>query len=121
MGPLTMGEGNVVHSYAVLGGDPQSLRYAGEPGTVEIGDKNVFREHVTVHRPPTRGGGTKIGSRNYLMATSHIAHDCVLGNGCVFANASVLAGHCVIADGVTMSGHSAMHQFCRVGRLAMIS
>jgi len=121
MGPLTMGEGNVVHSYAVLGGDPQSLRYAGEPGTVVIGDKNVFREHVTVHRPATRGGVTRIGSRNYLMATSHIAHDCVLGNGCVFANASVLAGHCVIADNVTMSGHSAMHQFCRVGRLAMIS
>jgi UDP-N-acetylglucosamine acyltransferase len=122
IGPLTLGEGNIVHSYAVLGDDPQHLKYAGEPtGAVEIGDRNVFREHVTVHRPATRGGVTRIGSRNYLMASSHVAHDCVMGNNCIFANASLLGGHCVLADNVVMSGHSALHQFCRVGRLAMIS
>lgn len=121
MGPLTMGEGNVVHSYAVLGDTPQHLKYTGEPSSVEIGGHNVFREHVTVHRSAVRGGATRIGNRNYLMGSSHIAHDCALGNNCIFANASVLGGHCVVADNVVMSGHSAMHQFCRIGRLAMIS
>ena len=121
LGPLTMGENNVVHSYAVLGDVPQHLKFKGDPSSVAIGDHNVFREHVTVHRAATKDGVTRIGSRNYLMASSHIAHDCVLGDGCVFANASVLGGHCVVAGNVCMSGHSAMHQFCRVGRLAMIS
>jgi UDP-N-acetylglucosamine acyltransferase len=121
IGPLTMGEGNVVHSYAVFGDDPQHMRFSGESGTVEIGDKNVFREHTTVHRPATKGGTTRIGHRNYLMAASHIAHDCAVGNNCILANASVLGGHCTLADNVCMSGHSAIHQFCRIGRLAMIS
>ncbi|MFO0843427.1 MAG: acyl-ACP--UDP-N-acetylglucosamine O-acyltransferase [Gemmataceae bacterium] len=121
IGPLILGEGNAVHSYAVLGDDPQHLRFSGESGSVEIGDHNVFREHVTVHRPATKGGFTRIGHRNYLMAASHVAHDCVVGNNCVLANASVLAGHCSLGDHVVMSGHSAVHQFCRVGRLAMIS
>jgi UDP-N-acetylglucosamine acyltransferase len=120
-GPLVMGEGNVVHSYAVLGDDPQHLRYNGESGLVEIGDCNVFREHATVHRPATKGGVTRIGHRNYLMGSTHIAHDCVLGNHCILANASLLAGHCILGDNVCMSGHSAVHQFCRIGRLAMIS
>jgi UDP-N-acetylglucosamine acyltransferase len=121
MGSLTMGEGNVVHSYAVLGDTPQHVKYTGEPSSVLIGDRNVFREHVTVHRSATRDGATRIGNRNYLMGSSHIAHDCVLGDNCIFANASVLAGHCVVSDNVCMSGHSAMHQFTRIGRLAMIS
>ncbi|MFO0880602.1 MAG: acyl-ACP--UDP-N-acetylglucosamine O-acyltransferase [Gemmataceae bacterium] len=120
-GPLTLGENNTVHSYAVLGGDPQHLRYNGEPGEVIIGDGNVFREHTTVHRPANPGGITRIGHRNFLMASSHVAHDCVVGNNCILANASLLGGHCTLADNVCMSGHSAIHQFCRIGRLAMIS
>src|SRR5262245_46967919 len=121
MGALTLGEGDVVHGYAVLGDDPQHTRFSGESGTMEIGDRNVFREHTTVHRPATRGGVTRIGHRNYILATSHIANDCTVGNNCTLANASVLAAHCPLADNVYMSGHSAMHQFCRVGGLAMIS
>lgn len=121
LGHVTMGEANVVHSYAVIGDSPQHLRFNGEPSSVEIGHHNVFREHVTVHRAATPGGVTRIGNHNYFMANSHIAHDCVLGNHCVFANASVLGGHCIISDNVLMSGHSAIHQFCRIGRLAMIS
>lgn len=121
IGPLTLGEGNVVHSYSVLGDDPQHLRYAGDSGEVIIGDHNVFREHNTVHRPATRNGTTRIGDRNYLMAGSHVAHDCTIGNNCILANASLLGGHCTLADNVCMSGHSAIHQFCRIGRLAMIS
>lgn len=121
LGQVTMGANNTVHSYAVIGDTPQHLKYTGDPSAVEIGDGNVFREHVTVHRAVTKDGVTRIGNHNYLMASSHVAHDCVLGNNCIFANASVLGGHCVIADGVCMSGHSALHQFCRVGRLAMIS
>ncbi len=122
LGPLSLGEGNVVHGYAVLGDTPQHLKYNPEaPSSVVIGDRNVFREHVTVHRAVTPGGATRIGSHNYLMAASHVAHDCVLGDHCIFANASVLAGHCSVGDNVCMSGHSAMHQFTRIGRLAMIS
>lgn len=121
IGPVTLGVGNTVHSYTVIGGDPQHLRSKGEGASVIIGDHNVFREHVTIHRAATPGGSTRIGNHNYLMAASHVAHDCVMGNHCIFANASVLGGHCVVADNVCMSGHSAIHQFCRIGRLAMIS
>jgi UDP-N-acetylglucosamine acyltransferase len=121
LGRVVLGENNTVHSYTVIGDAPQHLKLTGENSSVEIGDNNVFREHVTVHRAATTGGVTRIGNNNYLMAASHIAHDCVLGNNCIFANASVLGGHCVLADNVCMSGHSAMHQFTRIGRLAMIS
>lgn len=121
MGPIILGERNTIHSYAVLGDLPQHLRFNGESGSIEIGDGNVFREHTTLHRPATKGGVTKIGNRNYLMAGSHVAHDCVIGNNCILANASLLGGHCVIGDNVVLSGHSALHQFVRVGRLAMVS
>lgn len=121
MGPLIMGENNTVHSYAVLGDVPQHMRFNGESGSIEVGDHNVFREHTTLHRPATKGGVTRVGHRNYIMAASHVAHDCVVGNNCILANASVLAGHCVLQDNVCMSGHSALHQFVRVGRLAMVS
>jgi UDP-N-acetylglucosamine acyltransferase len=121
IGPLIMGEQNAVHSYAVLGDDPQHLKFNGESGSIEIGDRNVFREHTTLHRPAVKGGVTRVGHGNYLMAASHVAHDCVIGNNCILANASVLGGHCVLGDNVSMSGHSALHQFVRVGRLGMVS
>ena len=120
-GPLTLGRGNVVHTGAVLGDQPQHLKYNNEPTSVEIGDHNIFREHVTIHRGTTQAMKTVIGSHNFLMANSHVAHDCVVGNRCILANGAVVGGHCHLADNVIMSGNSALHQFARVGRLAMIS
>jgi UDP-N-acetylglucosamine acyltransferase len=120
-GPLTMGEHNEVYSYAVLGEQPQHLKYEGEPTRLEIGDHNIFREHVTIHRGTTQSWVTRIGSHNFLMANSHIAHDCKVGNHCIIANGSMVAGHCVLEDGVLLSGNATVHQFVRIGRLALIS
>ena len=120
-GPMTVGENNVFHSHAIIGDLPQHLKYVPNPSSVVIGANNTFREHVTVHRPAVVGGETRIGDGNFLMASSHIAHDCVVGNNCIFANGALVAGHCTIEDGVTISGNSAVHQHCRVGRLALIS
>jgi UDP-N-acetylglucosamine acyltransferase len=121
IGPLSMGCGNTVHSFAVLGDEPQHLKYAGEPSGVEIGDHNVFREHVTVHRAMTPGGVTRLGSHNFLMASSHIAHDCVVGSHCTLANGALVGGHCILEDRVVLSGNVAIHQFVRIGRLALMS
>src|SRR5918911_4115426 len=95
-GPLTMGRGNVVHAGAVLGERPQHLKYNGEPTGLEVGDFNIFREHVTVHRGTTHSWVTRIGSHNLFMVNSHIAHDCQVGNGCIVANGALLGGHCVV-------------------------
>lgn len=120
-GPLSMGHGNVVFTGAVLGERPQHLHYNGEPTSLEIGDENIFREHVTVHRGTAQSGKTQIGNRNFFMAGSHVAHDCRIGNGCILANGALVGGHCAIADGVYLSGNCAIHQFVRVGRLALLS
>jgi UDP-N-acetylglucosamine acyltransferase len=120
-GAIRMGRGNVVYSGAVLGEQPQHLKYKGEPTSVEIGDNNVFREHVTVHRGTTHSMKTVIGNDNFLMAGAHVAHDCVIGNRCILTNGSLIAGHCVLEDNVIISGNSAVHQFCKVGRLALLS
>lgn len=121
IGPLTMGRHNHVHSYAVLGDAPQHLRYGGEPTRLEIGDHNIFREFVTVHRGTTASFVTKVGSHNFFMANSHVAHDCVVGDNCLMANGAVLAGHVTLQDGVLISGNSAIHQHVRIGRLALVS
>jgi UDP-N-acetylglucosamine acyltransferase len=120
-GPLTMGAGNVVFSGAVLGEQPQHLKYNQEPTRLEIGDHNVFREHVTVHRGTTHSWTTRIGSHNFFMANSHIAHDCQVGNRCILANGACVGGHCTLEDNVYLSGNSAVHQFVRIGRLALLS
>jgi UDP-N-acetylglucosamine acyltransferase len=121
IGPLTMGRDNVVFTGAVLGERPQHLKYNGEPTGVDVGDGNVFREHVTVHRGTTHSWVTKIGSHNFFMANAHIAHDCVVGSHCILANGAILAGHVVLADNVYLSGNAAVHQFVRIGRLALLS
>src|SRR5262249_7373503 len=117
IGPLTMGCDNLVFSGVVLGEQPQHLRYAGERTGLEIGDGNIFREHVTVHRGTTHSWTTRIGNHNFFMAHSHVAHDCVIGNQCLLANGALLGGHCVLEDGVFLSGNCAVHQFVRLGRL----
>jgi UDP-N-acetylglucosamine acyltransferase len=121
VGPLTMGCGNVVHSGAVLGERPQHLKYKGELTTLEIGEHNTFREHVTVHRGTSYSGRTVIGNHNFFMVHSHIAHDCIIGDRCIFTNGCLLAGHCIVEDNVILSGNSAVHQFVRIGRLALLS
>jgi UDP-N-acetylglucosamine acyltransferase len=95
---------------------PQDLKYGGERTELIVGDDNVFREYVTVHRGTAQGGGrTVIGNHNFVMAYSHIAHDCVLGNHVILANAATLAGHVTIADHATIGAFSGVHQFCKVG------
>jgi UDP-N-acetylglucosamine acyltransferase len=120
-GPLTMGEGNTVHTGAVLGEKPQHLKYKDEPTSLEIGDGNTFREFVTIHRGTTHHMKTVIGHNNYFMVNSHIGHDCIVGSRNVLANGALVAGHCVLQDNIFLSGNCAVHQFARVGRLALLS
>jgi UDP-N-acetylglucosamine acyltransferase len=120
-GPLTMGAGNAVYQGAILGERPQHLKYNGEPTGLEIGDGNIFREHVTVHRGTTQAWTTRIGSNNFFMVNSHVAHDCRIGNRCILANGALVGGHCIVEDNVYLSGNCALHQFVRVGRLALLS
>jgi UDP-N-acetylglucosamine acyltransferase len=120
-GPLTMGQGNMVFSGAVLGERPQHLKYNGEPTSLEIGEHNVFREHASIHRGTTYSMVTRIGSHNYFMGNSHVGHDCLVGDRCILANGALVAGHCILEDSVYLSGNCAVHQFARVGRLALLS
>ena len=122
-GPLTMGDGNTIYPFTCLGFAPQHAKYdPNEPGQgLVIGDGNTFREHVTIHRAFTREGPTRLGDRNYFMATTHAGHDCVIGDDCTFVNGSALAGHCIAGDRVIIGGGTVVHQFCRLGRGAMLS
>ncbi len=119
-GPLTMGPRNTVYTGAILGEAPQHLKYKGEPTTLEIGEGNLFRENVTIHRGTTHSGKTVIGNFNFFMAGSHVGHDCVIGNRCILTNGSMIGGHCVLEDNVILAGNAAVHQFVRIGRLAML-
>ncbi len=120
-GPLTMGRANIVYTGAILGESPQHLKYNNEPTSLEIGDGNTFREFVTIHRGTASRMKTVIGNNNYFMVNSHIGHDCIVGNRVIMANGALVAGHCVIEDSVFLSGNCAVHQFARVGRLALLS
>jgi UDP-N-acetylglucosamine acyltransferase len=120
-GPMEMGRDNFVGHGAVLGKSPQHKGYRGEPTSIRIGDGNIFREHVTVHRGTVAGGGeTQIGNRNMFMIGSHLGHDARVGNDCTLVNGALVAGHVELQDGCILSGHSAIQQRVRVGRLAML-
>jgi UDP-N-acetylglucosamine acyltransferase len=121
IGPAVIGEGNEIYSNAIIGEKPQHMMYKDEPTSIEIGDNNVLRENVTVHRATTGSWLTKIGNGNYLMAGAHIAHDGRVGNKCILANNSLIGGHVELADNVFISGNAAVHQFCRMGRLSFLS
>lgn len=119
-GPTTLGTGNRIFQFASVGEDCQDKKYRGEPTRLEIGDHNVIREHVTIHRGTVQDQGlTSIGDNNLLMATVHVAHDCVLGNDNIIANTTGIAGHVHIGDGVILGGMTGIHQFCRIGSYAM--
>jgi UDP-N-acetylglucosamine acyltransferase len=120
-GPSTIGANNRFIGQCSIGTDPQDLKFGKERTELEIGDENTFREFVTINRGTEGGGGvTKIGSKNFFMAYSHVAHDCIVGSGIIFANAATLAGHVEVGDDATIGAFAAVHQFCRVGDHAFI-
>ncbi|MBC8326688.1 MAG: acyl-ACP--UDP-N-acetylglucosamine O-acyltransferase [Verrucomicrobia subdivision 3 bacterium] len=119
-GEITLGKNNRIHAGAVLGDAPQDLKYTGEPTRLRIGDDNVIREHVTLHRSNSPEEDTIIGSHNFFMAASHVGHNAVVGDHNIFANGALVGGHAVIADRVFLSGNCAVHQFVRIGTLAMM-
>ena len=121
-GPTRVGKRNKFFQFASIGEDCQDKKYQGEVTYLEIGDDNVFREHCSVHRGTIQDHGiTKIGSRNLFMINSHIAHDCVVGDDCIFANNATLAGHVHIGNFVIFGGLTAIHQFGRVGDHAFVA
>jgi UDP-N-acetylglucosamine acyltransferase len=121
-GPTRIGAANKIYQFASLGDAPQDKKYRGEPTRLEIGDRNVFRESVTVNRGTVHDQGvTRIGDDNLLMAYSHVAHDCRLGNQIVMANCATLGGHVEVGDFVTMGGLSAVHQHTQVGAHCFIA
>lgn len=120
-GPTRLGSENRVFPQASIGFEPQDLKYQGEETHLRVGDRNIFREHCTVHRGTGEGAGlTKIGNDNLFMVYTHVAHDCVVGDRTIFSNNATLAGHVDVADDAVVGAFSAVHQFCRVGRHAYI-
>lgn len=120
-GPTQIGVGNRIGSFANLGASPQDLSYRDEDTTLTIGDHNQIREYVSIHRGSVKGGGaTVIGDHNMLMAYTHIAHDCKLGNHIIMANAATLGGHVTIEDRANLGGFVGVHQFTRIGKFSYI-
>ncbi len=119
-GPTRIGKNNTIFQFASVGEDCQDKKYAGEPTRLEIGDNNVIREGCTIHRGTVQDQSlTKIGSNNLLMAYVHVAHDCVVGDNCIFANNTAIAGHVTVGDGVILGGLTTVHQFCQIGAYSM--
>ena len=120
-GNTKIAKGTLIYPFASIGTSPQDLKYKGETNSLEIGEYNIIREYVTIN-PGTAGGGSKtvVGNNCLFMISSHVAHDCIVGNNVVIANNVPLGGHVTIEDSVTIGGNSAVQQFTRIGRLAMI-
>jgi UDP-N-acetylglucosamine acyltransferase len=115
-GDTTIGRDNRIFQFASIGEDPQDKKYAGEPTRLEIGDRNQIRENATIHRGTVQDAGlTSIGSDNLLMAYTHVAHDCRIGDHAILANGASLGGHVQIGDWAILGGFTLVHQFCRVG------
>ncbi|HHY98810.1 MAG TPA: acyl-ACP--UDP-N-acetylglucosamine O-acyltransferase [Firmicutes bacterium] len=120
-GPCEIGKNCVLSPFVCLGGDPQDIKYKGEKTGLIIGDENVIREFVTIHRGTPEGRGeTRVGNRNTIMTYAHIAHDCIVGSGVTITAGAALAGHVIVEDEAVLGGMCGIHQFCRVGRLAMV-
>ena len=120
-GNTKIGKGTKIFPFSSIGTAPQDLKYKGEANSLEIGENNIIREYVTIN-PGTKGGGgkTKVGNNCLLMISSHVAHDCSIGNNVVIANNVPIGGHVTIEDFVVIGGNSAVQQFTRIGRLAMV-
>jgi UDP-N-acetylglucosamine acyltransferase len=120
-GPMRMGSDNRVFPFASVGLEPQDISFAGEPTRLEIGDHNIIREFVTIHRGTAKGGGlTSVGNHTLIMAYVHIAHDCVVGDHVIMANAATLAGHVVVEEWAVVGALCPVHQFVRIGTHAYI-
>ena len=119
-GHTTLGEENQIFPFASLGAQTQDLKWQGGDTRVEIGDRNTFREYVTVHSATAAGDATVIGSRNHILAYCHIAHDCQLGNDIIMSNYVGLSGHITVGDRAVFGGMAGVHQFCRIGKFSMI-
>ena len=119
-GPTRIGEGNVFFPYCSIGQRSQDLKYTVEPTYLEIGNNNSFREFCTVNRGTSPGAKTTVGNNGNFLAYSHIAHDCTVGNNVIFSNNGTLAGHVVVEDHTIIGGLSGVHQFCRIGRHAIV-
>jgi len=118
----TIGSDCSIHIGAVIGHEPQDLTYKGDPTTTIIGNRCTIRENVTIHRATVKDPNpTQVGDDCFLMANSHVAHNCVIGNGVILANGALLAGHVHVADHSIISGNTVIHQFVRIGRLTMLS
>ena len=121
-GRTTIGSRNLISSFASVGSRPQDLKFKGEDTALTIGDDNMFREYCNISLGTEGGGGmTKVGNGNLFMVFTHIAHDCVIGNRVIAANSVALAGHVIVDDGAVLGGLSAIHQFCHIGKLAMVA
>ena len=122
LGPTRIGRNNQVFQFASVGDVPQDKKYAGERTFLEIGDGNVFRECCTISRGTVTGAAvTRIGNDNLFMAYTHVGHDCVVDNHCIFANYATLAGHVEIDDHVILGGYAGVHQFCKIGTHAFLA
>jgi UDP-N-acetylglucosamine acyltransferase len=120
-GPSKIGRDNVFHPFCSVGGDPQDLGFRGEHTELTVGDRNTFREYVTVSRGTVKGGTrTTIGNENLFLASAHVGHDCHVGSNTLFVNGATLAGHVTVEDFATIGFCSPVHQFCRVGRYAYV-
>ncbi len=119
-GTTTIGEECRIHMGAVIGHEPQDLAFKGLPSYTKIGKKTVIREYATIHRGTAEGTATVIGDECYLMANAHVAHNCQIGNRVIIVNAALLAGYVTVEDAAFISGGVVVHQFCRIGKLAMI-
>jgi UDP-N-acetylglucosamine acyltransferase len=120
-GPSRFGKNNVFYSFSAIGGDPQDYTFRGERTELVAGDGNIFRECVTISRGTIKGGGrTTLGDNNFLLAYSHVGHDCMIGSNTLFVNGSTLAGHVTVEDFATIGAFCPVHQFCRIGRYAYI-
>ena len=120
-GPTRVGRENRFVGHVAVGGEPQDKKYAGERTELVIGDRNLFREFVTLNRGTAGVGGiTRIGDDNWMLAYTHVAHDCIVGDHCVFSNNTTLAGHVIVGDWVIVSGFAGAHQFCRIGDHAFL-
>jgi UDP-N-acetylglucosamine acyltransferase len=118
-GPSRVGRGNRFFAFSSIGQVTQDLKYTEEPTYLSIGDKNTFREFVTVHRGTSPGSITRVGNGGNFLAYSHIAHDCIVGNNVIFSNNGTLAGHVEVGDHAVIGGLTAIHQFCRIGAYAL--
>ena len=120
-GRTRIGRDNRIFQFASIGAAPQDKKFRGEESELVIGDRNHIREFATMHRGTAGGGGiTRVGDDNWFLAYTHVAHDCRVGNGCVFSNNATLAGHVEVGDHVIVSGFAGVHQFCRIGAHAFI-